>query len=589
MPSRCRSPAASAPRSTRRGRASTISAPVRFSRPLVGLARTAQAVETVFIPRTTAARCASPRRPAARSTAASARPGSRASTATSPPPRSSASCGSPSASCARHAPAPQPTPQPGRTAITNVVMMGMGEPLRELPQRGAGAAHAARRHRLRPVAPARHAVHLGPRAADRQALRDDATWRWRCRCTRPNDALRDELVPINRSIRSPSCSTACWRYLDEQHGRSVITFEYVHARRRQRHADAGARSSLQLLQRHAVQGQPDSVQSVPGHALPALAATRAIQRFRDELARRRRARRPSAGRAATTSTPPAASSPAASSIAPRYGSATRSSASRFNHEYTNRSLTWLSGGTVCRSRAAGGLRDECCAGQTQQGRRVLQRPAWPRLPEPGRPAAGEGQARSRGEAEPRQRRRAQRARLSVRASERSGPGRQRVPHRAAHRAARSANHQQLRRLPVPDRPHRRGCEALPGSGAQRALPDTVGRATPTPACACARPSATTRRAPTSSAHCRSVPISPKPTYQLANLEFDARRAGAGAPAHRRLPRQPSRRRRTCCCSGCAWLVPRATKWPPSEVRAPAAARLPDSSDQARALAALDRG
>ena len=50
-------------------------------------------------PRTTAARCASRRRPAARSTARSARPASRASTATSPPARSSASCGTPTARC----------------------------------------------------------------------------------------------------------------------------------------------------------------------------------------------------------------------------------------------------------------------------------------------------------------------------------------------------------------------------------------------------------------------------------------------------------------------------------------------------------
>jgi 23S rRNA (adenine2503-C2)-methyltransferase len=42
----------------------------------------------------------------------------------------------------------------------------------------------------------------------------------------PNDALRDQLVPINRRHPIKELLEACWHYLDAQNGRS-ITFEYV--------------------------------------------------------------------------------------------------------------------------------------------------------------------------------------------------------------------------------------------------------------------------------------------------------------------------------------------------------------------------
>ena len=224
----------------------------------------------------------------------------------------------------------------------------------------------------------------------------------------PDDALRNELVPINRKhpiaelldglLALHRRAERPQRHLRVRHARRASTI-----RRRRR-----ARWRVCCT---AIRPRSTSFRSIrfraraTGARAPRPSSASATSCCSAACSRR------CAARAATTSMPPAASSPAGSSIAPRCGSATRSSASRFNHEHTNRSLTWLSAGTVCRSRAAGGLRDECCAGQTQQGRRVLQRPARHRLPEPGRPAAGEGQARSCGEAEPRQRRRAQRARL----------------------------------------------------------------------------------------------------------------------------------------------------------------------------------
>ena len=42
----------------------------------------------------------------------------------------------------------------------------------------------------------------------------------------PDDELRSELVPINRKHPIAELLEACWHYIDEQNGRSV-TFEYV--------------------------------------------------------------------------------------------------------------------------------------------------------------------------------------------------------------------------------------------------------------------------------------------------------------------------------------------------------------------------
>ena len=117
-------------------------------------------------PRTTAARCASRRRPAAPSAAASAPPATRASAATSRTAEIVAQLW-----YAEHRPAPTPGLAAGERAITNVVMMGMGEPLQNYAALRAGAARHARRPRLRPVAPPRHGLDLGRGADDRPAAR----------------------------------------------------------------------------------------------------------------------------------------------------------------------------------------------------------------------------------------------------------------------------------------------------------------------------------------------------------------------------------------------------------------------------------
>src|SRR5256885_7229880 len=43
----------------------------------------------------------------------------------------------------------------------------------------------------------------------------------------PDDALRNELVPINRKHPIAQLLQACWHYLDEQNGRSVRSEEHT--------------------------------------------------------------------------------------------------------------------------------------------------------------------------------------------------------------------------------------------------------------------------------------------------------------------------------------------------------------------------
>ena len=116
------------------------------------------------------------------------------------------------------------TPRSGRI-ISNVVLMGMGEPLAN----------------LRNVVPAlsillddfgfdlsRRRVTLSTSGLVPQMyqLAELTNVALAVSLHAPNDALRSELVPINRKHPISELLAACWHYLDEQNGRSV-TFEYV--------------------------------------------------------------------------------------------------------------------------------------------------------------------------------------------------------------------------------------------------------------------------------------------------------------------------------------------------------------------------
>jgi len=112
----------------------------------------------------------------------------------------------------------------GTRAITNVVMMGMGEPMQNyaalLPAlRVMLDDHAYGLSRRRVTVSTSGVVPMIDR------LRDDCPVALAVSLHAPNDALRDDLVPLNRKYPLAELLAACDRYL-EAAPRDFITFEY---------------------------------------------------------------------------------------------------------------------------------------------------------------------------------------------------------------------------------------------------------------------------------------------------------------------------------------------------------------------------
>ncbi len=169
----------------------------------------------------------------------------------------------------------------GDRIITNVVLMGMGEPLAN----------------FRNVVPALHILldDLGLDLSRRRVTLSTAglvpqIYRLAAETNvalavslhAPDDALRSRLVPINRVHPIAELLEACWHYIDERNGRSV-TFEYVMLDG-VNDSPAQARALARLLQ-----GRPAKVNLIPFNPFPGNAFRRssepAIQAFRDELLR----------------------------------------------------------------------------------------------------------------------------------------------------------------------------------------------------------------------------------------------------------------------------------------------------------------
>jgi 23S rRNA (adenine2503-C2)-methyltransferase len=165
--------------------------------------------------------------------------------------------------------------------VTNVVLMGMGEPLAN----------------YRNVVPAvnilldDHGFDLSRRRVTLSTsglvpqiykLAEECNVALAVSLHAPDDELRNELVPINRKHPIAELLAACWHYIDEQNGRSV-TFEYVML--------AGVNDSPQQAQALArlLRGHPAKVNLIPFNPFPGTRYRRspeaAIQRFRDELLR----------------------------------------------------------------------------------------------------------------------------------------------------------------------------------------------------------------------------------------------------------------------------------------------------------------
>jgi 23S rRNA (adenine2503-C2)-methyltransferase len=184
---------------------------------------------------------------------------------------------------ARHAePAPLGAAGADERHVTNVVLMGMGEPLAN----------------FRNVVPAlaiflddfgfdlsRRRVTLSTSGLVPQIYRlaEESNVALAVSLHAPDDALRNELVPINRKHPIAELLAACWHYLDEQNGRSV-TFEYVMLEG-VNDSPAQARALARLLK-----GHPAKVNLIPFNPFPGTRYRRSsapvIQRFRDELLQR---------------------------------------------------------------------------------------------------------------------------------------------------------------------------------------------------------------------------------------------------------------------------------------------------------------
>jgi 23S rRNA (adenine2503-C2)-methyltransferase len=166
--------------------------------------------------------------------------------------------------------------------VTNVVLMGMGEPLAN----------------FRNVIPAvrilmddygfdlsRRRVTLSTSGLVPQIykLAEETNVALAVSLHAPDDELRSELVPINRKHPIAELLAACWHYIDEQNGRSV-TFEYVMLEG-VNDSPAQARALAALLK-----GHPAKVNLIPFNPFPGTRYKRtprvAIERFRDELIQR---------------------------------------------------------------------------------------------------------------------------------------------------------------------------------------------------------------------------------------------------------------------------------------------------------------
>jgi 23S rRNA (adenine2503-C2)-methyltransferase len=166
--------------------------------------------------------------------------------------------------------------------ITNIVLMGMGEPLAN----------------FRNVVPAiriflddlgfdisRRRVTLSTSGLVPQIykLAEEVNCALAVSLHAPNDELRSQLVPINRKHNIAELLAACWHYLDEQNGRSV-TFEYVMLDG-VNDQPAHARELAKLLR-----DKPAKLNLIPFNPFPGTQYRRSpqavIEKFRDELMQR---------------------------------------------------------------------------------------------------------------------------------------------------------------------------------------------------------------------------------------------------------------------------------------------------------------
>jgi 23S rRNA (adenine2503-C2)-methyltransferase len=164
-------------------------------------------------------------------------------------------------------------------AVSNVVLMGMGEPLANyravLPALNLflddGGFDLSRR---------RVTLSTSGLVPQLYRLAEDTNVALAVSLHAPNDRLRDLLVPINRRHPIAELLAACWHYLEAQNGRS-ITFEYVMLE--------GVNDQPEHVRELAalLRGREAKVNLIPFNPFPGTRYRRSppevIARFRDEL------------------------------------------------------------------------------------------------------------------------------------------------------------------------------------------------------------------------------------------------------------------------------------------------------------------
>ncbi len=169
--------------------------------------------------------------------------------------------------------------KPGARVITNIVFMGMGEPLANY-RNVVPAAEIFMDDLGFDISRRRVTVSTSGLVPQMRRLAEETNCALAVSLHAPNDALRDELVPINRKHPIAELLDACWHYVEKQNARS-ITFEYVML------------DGINDQPEHAyelvrlLKGKPAKLNLIPFNPFPQTRYRRstpaAIERFRDIL------------------------------------------------------------------------------------------------------------------------------------------------------------------------------------------------------------------------------------------------------------------------------------------------------------------
>jgi 23S rRNA (adenine2503-C2)-methyltransferase len=178
-------------------------------------------------------------------------------------------------------PAPTADGKVPQRVVSNVVLMGMGEPLLNFDA-VVDAMHLMLDDNAYGLSKRRVTLSTSGIVPAMDRLKDTLDVALAVSLHAPNDALRDELVPINRKYPIAELLAACRRYVREERHHQRITFEYVMLDG-VNDTPAHARELIRLLR-----DVPCKVNLIPFNPFPETRYRRsteaAIARFQDMLA-----------------------------------------------------------------------------------------------------------------------------------------------------------------------------------------------------------------------------------------------------------------------------------------------------------------